>query len=318
MYELFFFLVAALTVFLSIKLSYYADILSNQSKVSKALIGGILLAGITSLPEFVTCLSAVFMKNPYLAVGDILGSNFFNLFIVAFFDLFFIKRMLFNHLKKYHLVVYFLLIVNYLVYFLFVSGILNSIFLGLSIPTIVTFITYFIYLRFASSSKEEEENIIVTSNSKYIGFKITITAILMVLSSILLTFIVNKIAFIYPKFSSSLFGALLLGITTSLPEVITFYTLFSLKNYDLSISNIVGSNLFNLFVLSVSDLFLANYSVYQFFDKESLLLLKLGCFSTIVSLIHLIYRSKFKVIYLIFSFIVILFYMFFLFYQFNS
>ena len=107
-----FFLFAFLVVFLSIKLSYYADLLSKTSKVSQAFIGGVLLAGITSLPEFVTCISAVLFKNPNLALGDILGSNFFNIFIVAFFDLVFLKKFMLNKLHKHHYLVYILLFIK--------------------------------------------------------------------------------------------------------------------------------------------------------------------------------------------------------------
>lgn len=74
-----FLFLAGLTVFLSFKLSYYADLLNKTTNISGVFIGGILLAGITSLPEFVTCLSSIFLNNPYLAIGDILGSNFFNI-----------------------------------------------------------------------------------------------------------------------------------------------------------------------------------------------------------------------------------------------
>lgn len=84
MNEIFFLIFAFLTVFLSIKLSYYADLLSKTSGVSKALVGGIVLAGVTSLPEFVTCFSAMVVNNPALAIGDIIGSNLFNLFMICF------------------------------------------------------------------------------------------------------------------------------------------------------------------------------------------------------------------------------------------
>ena len=75
--------------------------------------------------------------------------------------------------------------------------------------------------------------------------KLVVTAIFMVMSSVILTVIVNNLSVIYPSFSSSFLGAIFLGITTSLPEVITFYTLVTIKSYDLALSNILGSNLFN-------------------------------------------------------------------------
>ena len=85
MNEILFLLFAFLTVFLSIKLSYYVDYLSKHSKVSGAFLAGIVLAGVTSLPECVTCFSAIFVDNNLLAVGDILGSNIFNIFMICFF-----------------------------------------------------------------------------------------------------------------------------------------------------------------------------------------------------------------------------------------
>ena len=54
-----FVLLAALVVFLSLKLSKYVDLLDKTTNVSGAFIGGVLLAAVTSLPELFTSLSAV-------------------------------------------------------------------------------------------------------------------------------------------------------------------------------------------------------------------------------------------------------------------
>ena len=71
--EIFFLLLAFLTSISSIKLSYYGDALSKQSKLGSVLIGGLLIASITSLPELITCISSVLINNPSLSFGDILG-----------------------------------------------------------------------------------------------------------------------------------------------------------------------------------------------------------------------------------------------------
>lgn len=301
-----FLLFAFFTVFLSIKLSYYADLLSKTSKVSKALIGGILLAGVTALPEFVTCLSAVFLANPALALGDVLGSNFFNIFIIAFFDLFFLKKFMFRKLSKNHYIVYILLIINYIFMYLFAHDLLSLSLLGIGFPSLIIFITYFIYVRKIADNNSEDLEKDSSKNVKNLPLKLFITSLLMVISSISLTFLVNKISFMYPAFSSSLIGAILLGITTSLPEVITFYTLITFNNYDLAQSNIIGSNLFNLFVLGVSDFFLNGSSIYAYFDDDSLLILKLGILATSLCFIHHFkkYNSK-KFFYLLPSLVIV-------------
>lgn len=312
MYVALFFILAFLTIFLSIKLSYYSDNLSKTSRVNKALIGGILLAGITSLPEFVTCLSATFFNNPNLAIGDILGSNFFNIFMVSFFDVLFVKKMMFNKTSKDHYIVYLLLLINYIFIFLYFSGLFSFKIFNIGFPSFIIFVTYFYYL--FSVSKREDDTI---SNDKPVNrvvLKLIVTAILMVVCSVLLTFVVNKIAVMYPAFSSSLIGAILLGVTTSLPEVITFYTLFRFNSYDLALSNIIGSNLFNLLVLSVSDIFYRLNSIYVFGDSDAFLILVLGGITTLVSFVGLVKKVRFRFLYILPSlinvFIYILFWMF--------
>src|SRR5574344_841297 len=99
---IFFLFLAFLTVLASIKLSYLGDLLSKQSKVGSIFIGGLLIASITSLPEFVTSISAVLINNPTLSFGDILGSNMFNIFILAIYNLYFFKKCVFqNTSSKY-------------------------------------------------------------------------------------------------------------------------------------------------------------------------------------------------------------------------
>jgi cation:H+ antiporter len=50
------------------------------------------------------------------------------------------------------------------------------------------------------------------------------------------------------------FGAsILLGIATSLSEVIAVFTLLYLKNAPAAVSHILGTNLFNVFILALVD-----------------------------------------------------------------
>ena len=245
-----FFSLAFLTVFLSIRLSILSDCLSKNSNVSKAVIGGILLAGVTALPELVTCISSIVVGNPLLAMGDVFGSNFFNIFMVCFFDLVFLKVRFFNKLRDKHYKIYLFLIINYIFILLSMSNVLSKTFI-VGIPSLVIIFTYFWYLLKLEKNddvvKDEKRKI------KYLKTRLVLVSIFLVIFSSMLTFTVDRISVLYPSFSSSILGAVLLGVTTSLPEVITFYTLFKLENYDVALSDIIGSNLFNLLVLAIGD-----------------------------------------------------------------
>jgi cation:H+ antiporter len=284
--EILFLILAGLTIFLSIKLSYYADLLWKTSKIKGALIGGIILAGLTSLPELVTCLSAIFIGNPHLAVGDILGSNIFNIFIICVFDIFFISKMIFHKTSNSHSLVYFLLVINYIFIYLFFKGIFDKTILNIGIPSIIIVFTYFLYIYKLSKKEEQLEKQLLYSEGRNITLKFIIVAVSMLFTSVFLTLTVNGIAINHPHFSSSLIGAILLGITTSLPEVITFYALINLNSYNMALSNIVGSNLFNLLVLSIGDIFFTSRPLYYYSDHESLIMISIAIFITFVNMMQ--------------------------------
>lgn len=284
-----FLFLAGLTVFLSFRLSYYADLLNKTTNISGVFIGGILLAGITSLPELVTCLSSIFLNNPYLAIGDILGSNFFNIAMMCFFDILFIKTMFYNYTKNRYYLIYVLLILNYLIMYLFMGGTFNLEIFNIGLPSFIIIITYIFYLK---NAKEEETKKEVITTKEHVLLKFFLVGLFMVIVSILLTLVVNLIAGKNPNVASSFIGAILLGITTSMPEVITFIALVKMKSFDLALSDIIGSNLFNLLILAIGDIFLRNKEIYYFVDKESMFLLIFGLILTILSF----YQNNRKVV----------------------
>ncbi len=304
----FFLLLSILTIFLSIKMSYYADVLSKTTKASIEAIGGILLAGITSLPELITCFSSIYLDNIYLAVGDIIGSNLFNITIICFFDIIFIKKMMFNKTTSKALV-YIILLINYTFIFLALTGIINFSLFNIGLPTFIVLFTYTFYLRKQLKTEEEKDNTSV-KKEKFIVLKFILTAIFLIIISTLLTIIVNKISILSPSFSSSFIGAILLGITTSLPEVITFISLIKLNNYDMALSDIIGSNLFNLIVISIGDIIFRHNQIYYYADFSSVLMLKLCIITTLISFIQNIRCKSFcKLTYIIPSVIVVLLYL---------
>ena len=72
----------ALLVYFSIKCADYVDLLDKKTNLSGAFIGGVILAAVTSLPELVTSISSIYVvHNSELIIGNVLGSNIFNLCI---------------------------------------------------------------------------------------------------------------------------------------------------------------------------------------------------------------------------------------------
>src|SRR5687767_12306210 len=95
---------SAFITFSGTALSKQGNKLAEITGISKAWIGLILMAAITSLPELVTGISAIaVVKAPDLAVGNVFGSCAFNLLILSLLDLF-VQKPLISLVKTSHLV----------------------------------------------------------------------------------------------------------------------------------------------------------------------------------------------------------------------
>ena len=308
----FFLFVSILVIILSIKLSVYADEITKTTNISKNIVGGVLVAGITSLPELVTCLSSIYLKNYYLAFGDILGGNLFNISIICFFDIIFIKKFIFNKTNSSSLI-YILLLINYIFIYLSLSSVFSISLFNIGIPSIIIIATYMYYLKHVNNCEEKES--VKCINKGIIILKFIITSIILVITSILLTFIVNKLSIMYPSVSSSFIGAIFLGITTSMPEVVTFITLIKLNNYSMALLDIIGSNLFNLLIIAIGDLVMLNDKIYNYADRQSFFILILCIVTTFISMLQNKIKLKNKFLYIIPSIIVFILYIVFLIYN---
>ncbi len=78
---------AAIIVGAGTVLSRAADNIAEATGIGRLLIGSVLLATATSLPEISVDMASVRLGNPDLAIGDLLGSSLMNLLILAVLDL---------------------------------------------------------------------------------------------------------------------------------------------------------------------------------------------------------------------------------------
>ena len=129
----------------------------------------------------------------------------------------------------------------------------------------------------------KDETAVTTSLSlKQIIIRFILVSIGLVISSILITYVTDIIA-ARLNLGASLAGALLLGIATSLPELTSCVSLVKIGNFNVSVGNIVGSNLFNFLIIFISDVLFIGGTVYDF-----------GIISTILMLTVLKIKDKVK------------------------
>jgi len=87
-----------------IALPFVAARLAELMGWKQTFVGTLLIVGITSLPELVVSVAAVRIGAIELAMADLLGSNLFNMVVIAVDDLLYPKGPLLSHVSPVHAV----------------------------------------------------------------------------------------------------------------------------------------------------------------------------------------------------------------------
>lgn len=247
----------AAMVFLSFFLGNLVDMLDKKTKISGAFIGGVLLAAVTSLPELFTALSSIFLVNePEYVVGDLLGSIVFDIVCLALETFIFIKNFKNAKIQKFHLIngVACLIMYGFAAYAFFAPKEAQLMLGDINAMSILIFALYILTVIFQPKEEDEHgDNVDIKWSLKKIVILFVISSIALIGSSIALTYLTKGIQNLVPVLSGSVAGALLLGIGTSIPEIISTAQLFHKKNYDAGIGNMIGSCTFDFAIFALSD-----------------------------------------------------------------
>lgn len=276
-----------LLIFISRALLTTADEFSDATGLSHALLGFFIISIITSLPELSTSIGANFLGNePDMAFSDIIGSNAFNIGIL-FVLLFFFNTSLDSE-GKYSFILFYILIEYALMFVLSVLNVPPAISKVVSLLFIAGYV--FSIMKFKDAGNNQVESAVrsaevrQSSSVRRIVFRFVLYSLAVIATGIFLSLEGKVIAHKY-NMSSSFVGALFLAISTSFPEVIvTFFALKSPSTALIGIGNIVGSNLFNINIISANDLAMKKI-FYRHISAQSIYLLLLNVALTLYILL---------------------------------
>ena len=214
--------------------------LSVKLNLSKVVIGLTVVSFATSAPELLISLSSALKGSADIAISNVIGSNIANLGLVLGTVLCFTKIKIPQSNIKYDWT--FLMLIS-IVFLFFINDLTVSrpegLFLFLAL---VIFLIFIVKIR--EDEDAEEIKLSTTSNIKILS--------LIVISSILLYFgselFVNSSIYFAEYFgvSERVIGLTLVAIGTSLPELVTSLVAIYKSELDISIGNIIGSNIFNI------------------------------------------------------------------------
>lgn len=243
--------------------------ISERTGIGDAFAGVLLLGGITSLPELATASSASLAGNPLLSLNDVLGSSSINILLLAVGDAYYGRGALTYQTDKPAP------LMQGVLGMMLMSAVAIAIsaedvgapFLGTGVLSLTLACGCLFALRISSRFERARSWKVVDppayheeatergdySNRMLAGLTIAAALAIMVGGAILAltgSAIAEK-----SGLGSSIVGFALVGLCTSLPELSSIIGALKLHRYQLAIGDVFGTNLFNVQIIFVADLF---------------------------------------------------------------
>ena len=245
------------------QLSYYSDVIAEKTRLGRVLVGLILLASITSLPELVTGVSSVLTHDlPEIAVGDVLGSCMFNLLIIVMLDRFSRAPILNEVRKSQKIASMFAIVLLLLITVALVAGDWFPSIMWFGVYSVVIVPAWLIFILTVHRAEVQsvandlptypEPFADITSGRAFSMF--SFYAVVIVVVAAYLPVLGEEIAQL-TGLGQTFVGTMFVALSTSLPEVAVSVAALRIGASDLAIGNLLGSNLFNLVILALDDFF---------------------------------------------------------------
>lgn len=259
---------AAVIVIAGSFLTRFADAIAEITRLGRLVIGSVLLAGATSLPELTVDISAASMGMTDLAVGDLLGSSLMNLLLLAVLDLSHRSRgrMLSRQSAAHALSG----LVSTALTTLVALGLLTGktlkpyTLVGLSPGIILVAIGYTLGVRLVyldqrmalrTATEQGQQQVLASVGiglgRAVVGFAVCAGAIF--IAGPRLAAAAGELAE-RSGLGDTFVGTTLLAFSTSLPELVSMLAALRMGAIDLAIGNVFGSNAFNMLLLVPLDL----------------------------------------------------------------
>ncbi|GAN79658.1 sodium:calcium antiporter [Acidocella aminolytica] len=247
-------------------LSRNGDVLAVKLNLSGSWVGLILVASITSLPELTTGISAVSFANaPDTAVGDIFGSCVFNLAILIVLDFMLREESVYRRVRQGHILsaAFGIMLIGLAALSLVLHGQgMGFSAFGIGGYTPIMFLLYALGVRAVFTyEKANQEQRVETVESLYSDISLAqairsyaIAGALIVATGTALPFVAVKLAALM-GWQQTFVGTLFVAAVTSLPELIVSAVAVRIGAVDMAIANLLGSNMFNILILGIDDLF---------------------------------------------------------------
>ncbi len=284
-------------------LSRYGDVIADKTGLSGTWVGLVLLATVTSLPELVTGVSAVTMADtPDIALGDVLGSCVFNLLILTILDFLQREESVYTRASHGHILSagFGVILIGFVGFNVLLAESAFDVALGhvgLYTPLIIVLYavamrTVFRYERaqLAAYAEEHAERYPEISLRQAVQ-RYVLAALVVVGAGIWLPFIGEQIARVM-EWEATFVGTLFVAFATSVPEMVVTISAMRLGALDMAIGNLLGSNLFDILIVAVDDIFFTRGPILAHVSPVHAISAMSAVMMTGIVIVGLLYRPK--------------------------
>lgn len=297
---------SAVVVVAASKLAEYGDIIAVRTGLGGLLVGTILLAGATSLPELIASISAFRVGEPNLAAGNFFGSNMVNMFLLAVVDLVNFNTPVLRTQAITQTLTAALAATLMTVATIFILGDVDMLIGWVSVGSLVLIGLYFggVWLvqqegKLAAGSAGPTDVVpapgFPSLRRGVIGFFSASVVLILVVPS--LVDASTEIAII-TGLGTGFVGTALLSFVTSLPELLAALMAVRLGAVELAVGNLFGSSVFNMLAVGVADFFYLHGSFLNDVSNDFALVGLLGLLLTLLAMLGNIARIERRVLFI--------------------
>lgn len=225
-----------------------ASALAKKCKISNLAIGLTIVAFGTSAPELVVNTIASFQGHSDIVLGNIIGSNNFNIFLILgvaglIYPLTVQSSTVWREIPISLIAALLLLLLG--------NGVFGNVLEISRVDGAIMFLAFLLFLFYVYKQMKTNDVEVVTSenisNARIWGLIIIGFAGLVVGGQ----FVVNSSIQIATSLgvSEKIIGLTIIAAGTSLPELLTSVVAALKKNSDIAIGNVIGSNVFNILLI---------------------------------------------------------------------
>lgn len=299
------FLLASIVILFSgIRLARYGDILAEKTGLGATWMGLVVMAGVTSLPELITGVSGVAIFDvPEVAVGDAIGSCMFNLVILALLDVRDPAPLSARMHQGHVLAAGFGMVQLGLAALAILAGPYAPSVGWVGVHSILMLGVYGFATRLIYSFERSRVSALAAELAGEVRYRdftlrraltayIGAAVVLVVAAAYLPEAAANLAA--VTGIEQSFVGSLFVAAATSMPEVVVSVAAARMGAIDLAAGNLFGSNLFNIAVLGVDDLFYTSGTLLANISPVHLVSLTSAALMSAIAVIGLTYRAQRK------------------------